>query len=385
MRNVGYIIAGRDGQTSTNLSTKNINVPSHVWKVVLVLDRPGQGIADVTANTLAFAIDLANPVIFDPNAVDPITGQLGLYIGQDPDNDWRQAVVSVRDLESVTGYNFFSNISDPIQNAIETRQLGDILSRINNNFTPPTAPLMATTDEELVSSSVTPLRMSDHTSIGHSSLPNQVAASTDQLWVNAGILETGMSQNATFKNTAYGATKTSTTGINTSQISITENSTTATSSPIKVSTLKVGTVQDGFIQTGITQISSKQIGSSQVNPTQIDFLQISSPQTNIPQIGSLQTTNVAGTREIVPVWSDHPQDFNPIKVTFPSLVTFQQFIGSNSPNSVFPTHDSTSNYLTQLQSTLPTYWNIPTNFNLTFNITDLPTGQLAVREALRQQ
>jgi hypothetical protein len=296
--------------------------------------------------------------------------------GNPTDNDWTKAVVSVRDLESVTGYNFFSNISDLIQDKIEIDHNGDLLNTVKTTFGINTAPLMAGADEELVSSSVTPLRMSDHTSIGHSSAPNQVTSPTDHLWVNVGILETGISQNAILKETNTSTNETSATGSNTSQISVTEDS-LMTSSPIEVGSLKVGSIQNGSVQTGITQISPKQIGSSQVSPTQIDLLQISSPQTNISQIGSFQSSNVAINSISFPHFSDNTNQLNPIKITFPSLVTFQQFIGSNSPNSVFPTHNLTSNYLAQLQSTLPTYWNIPTNFNLTFNITDLPTGQLA--------
>ncbi|NJO93190.1 MAG: DNA/RNA non-specific endonuclease [Hydrococcus sp. RM1_1_31] len=55
-----YIIAGRDGYTSKVISSKRIIVPESVWKVVLVLDKPGMGINDVTKDTLAFGIYLPN-------------------------------------------------------------------------------------------------------------------------------------------------------------------------------------------------------------------------------------------------------------------------------------------------------------------------------------
>ncbi|MEH2422201.1 MAG: hypothetical protein V7K48_15185 [Nostoc sp.] len=45
------------------------NVPEDLWKVIVVLDKPGQGISDVTENTMAFAIDIPN---IDP-AKDEIT------------------------------------------------------------------------------------------------------------------------------------------------------------------------------------------------------------------------------------------------------------------------------------------------------------------------
>ncbi|MEH2247828.1 DNA/RNA non-specific endonuclease [Nostoc sp.] len=62
-----YIVAGGDGQAVdkygvpiTPLSNKII-VTKNVWKVVLVLDKPGQGISDVTNDTLAFALALYLP------------------------------------------------------------------------------------------------------------------------------------------------------------------------------------------------------------------------------------------------------------------------------------------------------------------------------------
>jgi DNA/RNA endonuclease G (NUC1) len=53
-----YIIAGRDGENGTINSPNGYQliVPSHLWKVVLVMDRPGQNIADITQNTTAFAV-----------------------------------------------------------------------------------------------------------------------------------------------------------------------------------------------------------------------------------------------------------------------------------------------------------------------------------------
>jgi DNA/RNA endonuclease G (NUC1) len=370
-----YIIAGRDGQTSTNLSDKNINVPSHVWKVVLIMDRPGQGVTDIKASTLAFAIDLPNPVIFDPKAINQLTQQPGAYIGQDPDSEWRKAIVSVRDLEGATGYNFFSNITDSIQDAIETDEKRDLLARIEKMLpTKVKASLTASIGEELSSLAVSKLGTFNDSSIGHSSIPNQITRSTDYAWISTSTLETSKSQVTVLEITE--TSKESTISINSSQYSLSKINIAATS-VAEMGTLKINIPQDGSVQTSTMQVGTKQIGSGQVSPSQIDFIQVGSPQTNIPQIGSFQATDTTTTGQIISAFFNHSLDLNAVKVTLPSLVSFQQFVGSNSPNSILPAHSSTFSYLKQLQSNLAAYWQTTTPINLNFVLTSLPTGQLA--------
>jgi hypothetical protein len=94
---------------------------------VLILDRPGMGIADINQNTLAFGIHLPNTLVQDPTT--------GKFIGQDPDSNWdrdfptlidgvQYGLFNIDEIESRTGYNFFSNIPEDIQNIIERRGVG---------------------------------------------------------------------------------------------------------------------------------------------------------------------------------------------------------------------------------------------------------------------
>ncbi len=127
-----YIIAGRDGQAKDEFGvpvylTNKISVPENIWKVVLVLDKPGQGISDITDNTLAFAIRLPNTLV-DYTGTSPKF--IGKKVGQDPDNDWTQKIINVDELEYITGYDFLSNIPTNIQEAIEMRTVGDIKTKI---------------------------------------------------------------------------------------------------------------------------------------------------------------------------------------------------------------------------------------------------------------
>ncbi|WP_181243781.1 DNA/RNA non-specific endonuclease [Chamaesiphon polymorphus] len=132
-----YIVSGRDGKAPDTVNggdlwlpsntNQRLSVPNSVWKVVLILDRPGMGIADVNQNTLAFGIHLPNTLV-----LDPITNQL---IGRDPDKFWERdfptlidgvqyGLFNIDEIESRTGYNFFSNIPEDIQNIIESRDVG---------------------------------------------------------------------------------------------------------------------------------------------------------------------------------------------------------------------------------------------------------------------
>jgi DNA/RNA endonuclease G (NUC1) len=107
-----YLTAGRDGERSTfNSGGIDISVPEHTWKVVLQLE-PGQGVADVTRDTIAFAVDIPNYSADErANPGDP---ESPLW-----SRNWRDYVVSINDLEAITGYDFLSNIPIDIQEWIE--------------------------------------------------------------------------------------------------------------------------------------------------------------------------------------------------------------------------------------------------------------------------
>jgi Bacterial Ig domain len=156
--------------------------------------------------------------------------------------------------------------------------------------------------------------------------------------------------------------------IGSSQIGSSQNSRS------QVSTSQIGIPQIGESQTTVTKTGSKQIGSTQVAVTQFNPEQVSTTQVNSPQIQNsfinfpvsqfdpLQSTSLSIGRIQI----------DSSKVAFASSVSLQQLLSSN-----LPSHELVSTYLQQFQSTLATDWNLPTSFNLTFNITDFPTGQLA--------
>lgn len=98
-----YIVAGGYGnQRSIIRDDVKITVPDRVWKVIVILDKPGAKAADVNANTRTIAVDMPN-------------------IQGIKDDNWRQYQVSIDQLESATHYNFLTRVPEPIQAAIERR------------------------------------------------------------------------------------------------------------------------------------------------------------------------------------------------------------------------------------------------------------------------
>lgn len=94
-----YIISGGYG-ISGYIANGNVAVPSYTWKVIMVLPSGTNDVSRVTTSTRLIAV-------FIPNA-------------NGISSDWKQFRVSVDYVESLTGYNFFSNVSDSIENQIES-------------------------------------------------------------------------------------------------------------------------------------------------------------------------------------------------------------------------------------------------------------------------
>src|ERR1051325_9644669 len=92
--------SGSNGGTTTTIASGHVSVPQYTWKVVLVIPIGDNDVSRVTAATRTIAILMPN--------------QQG--IRNDP---WQNYLTTVDHIEELTGYNFFSNVPDAIQNAIE--------------------------------------------------------------------------------------------------------------------------------------------------------------------------------------------------------------------------------------------------------------------------
>jgi endonuclease G len=110
-----YIVSGPAGVGgtgsngfATTLAGGHVTVPAFTWKVVLVLPRddgshvPHVARVDASTRTIAVIMPNENTVL---NTGDP--------------NDWRHYLTTVDAVEALTGYDFFSEVPEIFQNAIE--------------------------------------------------------------------------------------------------------------------------------------------------------------------------------------------------------------------------------------------------------------------------
>jgi endonuclease G len=94
-----YIISGGQG-TSSYITNGHVAVPTYTWKVIMVLPNGSNDVSRVTSSTRLIAV-------FMPNNNSVVS-------------DWKQYRVSVDYVESMTGYNFFSNVADSTENTIKS-------------------------------------------------------------------------------------------------------------------------------------------------------------------------------------------------------------------------------------------------------------------------
>lgn len=103
-----YIVAGGAGTGGTgdngfmtSIADGHVAVPAKTWKVALVLPKSaGDDVQRVNAGTRTIAVIMPN-----------IQG-----IRSD---DWHQYLTTVDDVEALTGYDFFANVGDAVENAVE--------------------------------------------------------------------------------------------------------------------------------------------------------------------------------------------------------------------------------------------------------------------------
>lgn len=108
-----YIIAGPLGQGGTGLNglktvigEREVSVPQSLWKIVVVIDRPGLRIPGITATTRVIAVNIPNEV--------------GIK-----DKSYKDYLTTVDELERLTGYDFLSELPKEIQDAIEAKRDGE--------------------------------------------------------------------------------------------------------------------------------------------------------------------------------------------------------------------------------------------------------------------
>lgn len=96
-----YIYAGVEGVKETIGNKNRVTVPSYTWKIIVVFDRPGMGLRDISENTRIIAVDVPNR--------------------KNASSDWERYLVSVDRIEAKTGYDFLDRVPLKVQEAIESK------------------------------------------------------------------------------------------------------------------------------------------------------------------------------------------------------------------------------------------------------------------------
>ncbi len=102
-----YIVAGGSGTggigssgAATTIADGKITVPAQTWKVVLVLPKGENDISRVSCSTRSIAVIMPNT-----QGIRNI--------------DWSSYITTVDTVEALTGYDFFSNLPEPIERCVE--------------------------------------------------------------------------------------------------------------------------------------------------------------------------------------------------------------------------------------------------------------------------
>ncbi|MVM39192.1 DNA/RNA non-specific endonuclease [Spirosoma sp. HMF3257] len=102
-----YIIAGVSGTGgtgqngyATTIANGKLTVPATLWKILVVVPTGAENTFQITANTRVIAVNIPN----NQTAAD---------------KPWRAYLTSVDELETLTGYDFLSNVPIEVQQVIE--------------------------------------------------------------------------------------------------------------------------------------------------------------------------------------------------------------------------------------------------------------------------
>src|SRR4029078_5774068 len=121
-QNEMYIVSGplgvggaRSNGSANTIANGHITVPQFTWKVVLVLPKGDDDLSRVNAATQTIAVLIPNTQ--------------GIR-----NNDWHMYLTTVDNIEALTGYDFFSNVPDAIENAIEAGTNGNNPPGTENQF-----------------------------------------------------------------------------------------------------------------------------------------------------------------------------------------------------------------------------------------------------------
>ncbi len=318
-----------------------INYPDETWKVAIVLE-PGQTIADITENTRVIGI-------ITPNSKVPIGLSVDELAAWRNWGNWR---FSVDEIEERTGLNLLSNIPQEIQNELEEEPdngstiISDLSSSLFSDES--IQDYLERPESNLINSLFQPVRTFNKVIFGNESSAK----------------ETSFSRSIK----VFGSSKI--TGNQDSVIHFT---------PIEVSSFKNSSAQNGIIEIGMGEISPNTIGSAQIDSTQIGTAKIGILQINTEHSGLTQISPTQISPTQINFRQNASSNSEISEISFPSSISFDNLLFGDQ--SSFNLHNSTPEIINRLNDSATNIWSdllqTETQLDIDFQITDLPTGQLA--------
>jgi len=130
--------SGSNGGLTNTLADGHITVPAYTWKIVLILPKGDNDISRITCSARTIAILMPNTQ----------------GIRNDP---WENYLTTIDAIEALTGYDFFSNLPEAVQNCVEAG---------TNGVNPPgTASVSANMPEDM------PLTITLHAALPNNNIP----------------------------------------------------------------------------------------------------------------------------------------------------------------------------------------------------------------------
>jgi large repetitive protein len=378
-KNVELAAKGDPG-TDNTLNQTSIKIPEYLWKVILVVNKPGLEAKDITSDN-AYAIGL-----WMPN--DTATSSTSAWrTSKEPDGTYTY-LKTVDFIESQTGYDFFSYLSTDVQSSLESNFLYNNKYREPSDFSNGIALLAADNlDNQLLNdnNSGSINAIISNTAIWHDGVTKksttifQETNSTHEISIG----QVGISKESSFQNSVTEISLSQVGSIKPTlqQFGIGEISTNCGNieernlSSFSIS--KISSIQDRSFHVTINN-SASQVSSSQVGSYQFGSINIGSFKNSSSEVGADKTSSSQfGSSEVSSTQIDPTKQsvvtntqLQPSKVSLSSSVSSQQFF----PTNVI--HENTSNLLTNIFSTAQSIWQSQP-INLTFKVTNLPKGQLA--------
>ncbi|NEQ43013.1 MAG: DNA/RNA non-specific endonuclease [Leptolyngbya sp. SIOISBB] len=356
-----YVVTGRDGSLgSTTLRQENIlvDIPEYLWKVVLIPEKIGQSASEINLEAKAFGVFMTNAVHGNEDWIDSAFS----------------TIVSIDEIEDLTGLDLFSDLPDEIEAVLEQRKDYGIIR--------PSAPLLA------LDSNSSSWLVVDHgplevSAIWQGSIPENSVRNVHVLDLNGGsvsgqtqLAHVGLGEISTLQNRSMqgraleaGVEEIDIASNSNFQVAVIEDR----EAEVSPSQISIGEINERELRVG--EPNPLQVGIAQIDIAEYSTFEDRSSQIDLLQTHALKKSGAFGTGEM-----------DTSESSFASVVSPNQFLTayidwSNALTSFHADSHDSSSVLHDMNLAHFASW--LSESGITFKITNLPTGQLAEAQLTR--